>query len=238
MAIRSDTNDKFAQPDGRFIGAPGKPTGVGYDASELRGARNVILDGLDHREVAFHKLAFAAMYEFITGQAAGQHVHRPGAAAGAERQGHRHRRRRSTPTSPSPAPRSRSSRSTPRPASARARRPVHRKTTGEDGLWGPFIGQLRRLLRVRAAHGGAADHPHLPLAVPALERRGASAARPLRQGRRERRPRSSTMSRPRGYFGVGRDKFIARRQGAARHQRRRARRLDRQARLRRPARAR
>ena len=69
MAIRSDTNDKYAQPDGRFIGAPGKPTGVGYDAAELRGARNVTLDGLDHREVAFHKLAFGAMHEFIAGRA-------------------------------------------------------------------------------------------------------------------------------------------------------------------------
>ena len=68
MAIRSDTNDKFSQPDGRFVGAPGKPTGVGYNSSGLRGARNVILDGLDHREVAFNKLAFAAMYEFITGK--------------------------------------------------------------------------------------------------------------------------------------------------------------------------
>ena len=32
MAIRSDKNDKYSQPDGRFVGAPGKPTGVGYDA--------------------------------------------------------------------------------------------------------------------------------------------------------------------------------------------------------------
>src|SRR5262249_46601526 len=45
MAIRSDRNDKYAQPDARFVGAPGKPTGVGYDASELRGARNVVLEG-------------------------------------------------------------------------------------------------------------------------------------------------------------------------------------------------
>ena len=71
MAIRSDKNDKYSQPDGRFIGAPGKPTGVGFDASELRGAKNVILDGLDHREVAFHKLAFAAMFERITGKPPG-----------------------------------------------------------------------------------------------------------------------------------------------------------------------
>ena len=72
MAIRSDKNDKYAQPDGRFIGPPGKPTGVGFDATELRGARNVILDGVDHREMAFHKLAFAAQYEHIAGKAAGQ----------------------------------------------------------------------------------------------------------------------------------------------------------------------
>jgi len=68
MAIRSDKNDKYSQPDARFVGAPGKPTGVSYDASELRGARNVILEGLDHREVAFNKLAFAAMHEFIAGK--------------------------------------------------------------------------------------------------------------------------------------------------------------------------
>ena len=68
MAIRSDKNDKYSQPDARFVGQPGKPTGVSYDASELRGAKNVILDGVDHRETAFHKLAFAAQYEFITGK--------------------------------------------------------------------------------------------------------------------------------------------------------------------------
>ena len=38
MAIRSDKNDKYSQPDARFVGLPGKPTGVSYDASELRGA--------------------------------------------------------------------------------------------------------------------------------------------------------------------------------------------------------
>ena len=122
MAIRSDTNDKFSQPDGRFIGAPGKPTGVGYDSSELRGARNVILDGLDHREVAFHKLAFGAMFEFITGKPPGNLfiTQEPlpvlnGKVTGMADGG-------PTPTSRSPTPRSRSSRSTPRPASARPQR--------------------------------------------------------------------------------------------------------------------
>src|SRR5476649_1645077 len=71
MAIRSDKNDKYSQPDARFVGFAGRPTGVGYDASELRGAKNLVIDGLDHRETAFHKLAFAAQYEFIVGKPAG-----------------------------------------------------------------------------------------------------------------------------------------------------------------------
>ncbi len=68
MTTRSDSNDKYAQPDGRFLGMPGKPTNVTYTGPELRGAKNIVLPGLDHREVAFHPLAFKAMYAFITGQ--------------------------------------------------------------------------------------------------------------------------------------------------------------------------
>ena len=68
MTIRSDSNDKYAQPDGRFIGMPGQPTNVTFASPELRGAENVVLPGLDHREVAFHSLAFKTMYRFITGR--------------------------------------------------------------------------------------------------------------------------------------------------------------------------
>jgi pimeloyl-ACP methyl ester carboxylesterase len=67
MTIRSDNNDKYAQPDGRFVGMPGQPTGVTFAGPELRGANNVVLPGLDHREVAFHQRAFKAMYAFIAG---------------------------------------------------------------------------------------------------------------------------------------------------------------------------
>ena len=191
MAIRSDTNDKFSQPDGRFIGAPGKPTGVGYDSSELRGARNVILDGLDHREVAFNKLAFGAMFEFITGKAAGNlfitqeplpvlngkvtgvadgGVYTNLAVADAE-------------VEIFEVDAKTGERKTTTPGASQGDRRGRRV--------GPLHRQVRRLLRVRAAHGGAAHHPHLSLAVPALERRGASQARRLRQGRRDRRRRSS-----------------------------------------------
>jgi triacylglycerol lipase len=69
VTTRSDTNDKYAQPTGEFIGQPGKPTGVDYKSPELRGALNLVLPGLDHREVAFHKNAFQEIYRVVTGRA-------------------------------------------------------------------------------------------------------------------------------------------------------------------------
>ena len=150
MAIRSDKNDKYSQPDGRFVGAPGKPTGVGYDASELRGARNVILDGLDHREVAFNKLAFAAMYEFITGKPPASMfiTQEPlpvlnGKVTGIADGG--------TYTNLAVADAEvEIFEVDAKTGERKSTVPVHRKTTGEDGVWGPFVGTLRRLLRVRA----------------------------------------------------------------------------------------
>jgi pimeloyl-ACP methyl ester carboxylesterase len=67
LTIRSDSNDKYAQPDGRFIGHPGVATGLGYDAPELRGAVNVAIPKIDHRETGYGPAAFGAMYKFITG---------------------------------------------------------------------------------------------------------------------------------------------------------------------------
>lgn len=68
MTIRSDHDDKYAQPDGRFIGHPGTATGLGFDAPELKGAMNVVIPGIDHRETGYGPEAFAAMYKFITGR--------------------------------------------------------------------------------------------------------------------------------------------------------------------------
>ncbi|WHZ12437.1 MAG: hypothetical protein OJF60_002878 [Burkholderiaceae bacterium] len=70
MTIRSDHNDKYAQPDGLWIGAKGKPTGVTYDGPALKGATNVVIPGVDHRGTAFSPAAFGAMYGFITGHPA------------------------------------------------------------------------------------------------------------------------------------------------------------------------
>ena len=68
MTIRSDNNDKFAQPEGTWLGAPGKPTGVTFAGPELKGALNVVLPAIDHRETSFSAQAFAAAFRFITGR--------------------------------------------------------------------------------------------------------------------------------------------------------------------------
>jgi len=69
MTIRSDGNDKFAQPDGLWIGQPGTPTHVTAAGPELKGAQNVVIPRIDHRETSFSPAAFDATYRFITGEA-------------------------------------------------------------------------------------------------------------------------------------------------------------------------
>jgi triacylglycerol lipase len=68
MTIRSNNNDKYAQPDGIWIGAPGTATNVTYAGPALKGATNVVLDARDHHEVSFHPEAFVPAYRFITGR--------------------------------------------------------------------------------------------------------------------------------------------------------------------------
>ena len=68
LTLRSDGIDKFAQPDGRLVGKPGTPTGVTSDGPALKGATNLVLGALDHRETAFHPRAFREIYKFIAGR--------------------------------------------------------------------------------------------------------------------------------------------------------------------------
>ena len=68
LTIRSDHNDKYAQPNGRAAGLPVKETGVTFEGPTLKGAEDAVLPGLDHREIAFDARAFAVMYRFITGK--------------------------------------------------------------------------------------------------------------------------------------------------------------------------
>ncbi|HWI82581.1 alpha/beta fold hydrolase [Ramlibacter sp.] len=68
LTIRSDSNDKYAQPDGRWLGMAGKPTNVTYAGPQLQGAANVVIPRVDHRETAFSPAAFEASWRFVTGQ--------------------------------------------------------------------------------------------------------------------------------------------------------------------------
>lgn len=58
LTLRSDNMDKYAQPDGRFIGKPGTPTGITAEGPALKGATNLVLGAVDHRETAYHPRAF------------------------------------------------------------------------------------------------------------------------------------------------------------------------------------
>ena len=67
LTIRSD-NDLYAQPDGRYVGRPGTPTGITQEGPSLRGATNILLTGLDHRETAYHWRSFREQFKHIAGR--------------------------------------------------------------------------------------------------------------------------------------------------------------------------
>lgn len=131
MTLRSDNNDKYAQPDGVWIGAPGKPTNIGFDGPALKGATNVVLPRVDHRETSFSPAAFAATWQFLTGQAprstdiaAQPNVVLDGRAIGAENLA----LNGATVTVHAVDP----------ATGARLGEAVHTQSVGADGRWGPF----------------------------------------------------------------------------------------------------
>jgi triacylglycerol lipase len=69
LTIRSDNNDKYAQPHGRWIGAPNLQTNVTFAGPELKGATNVVIPRIDHRETSYSPQAFDAAYRFLKGRA-------------------------------------------------------------------------------------------------------------------------------------------------------------------------
>src|ERR1700737_233083 len=54
LTLRSDGIDKYAQADGRFVGKPGTPTGITAEGPALKGATNLVLGAVDHRETPFY----------------------------------------------------------------------------------------------------------------------------------------------------------------------------------------
>ena len=203
LTLRSDGNDKYAQPDGRFVGKPGTPTGITAEGPALRGATNLVLGQLDHRELAFHPRAFREIYKFIsgneperlgivsepivtldglvTGFPAGVATNRPLAGATVEVY-------RVSPDS-----------------GARLGAPVHRRVTGPDGAWGPVTVEPGWSLEFLVE---APAHPTTHLYRSPFPR--SSSVVHLRPGRPLGDKDSGAgavvlMSRPRGYFGIPRD---------------------------------
>ena len=220
MTLRSDGNDKYAQPDGRWVGQPKMQTHVGFDGPELKGAENIVLPGLDHRETSYHRLAFVNMYRFITGQTPGTQRHRGGGGGGARRPHHRLSRRRSD----QPAACRRvagnlrnraANRGAPRPGGAREDRRRGRPM-------GPVCREAGRCLRIRDSRRRFRRHAHLPLAVPAFIQPDPSPARPHRRRRQGRGQRGDHDAAARLLRRRARQHEPGRRQPAARPAARRA----------------
>jgi hypothetical protein len=68
LTLRSENMDKYAQPDGLILGKPGTPTGVSFEGPALKGATNLVIGAVDHRETAYHPRAFREIYKFIAGR--------------------------------------------------------------------------------------------------------------------------------------------------------------------------
>ena len=201
MTLRSDNNDKFAQPTGEWIGRPGWATEVNARGPELKGADNRVLPGLDHREVSYHGKAFEQTYQFITGKAPARGIVAQtevvldgkinGAVAG----------------SPTNLPLTGARVVAHRVNCASGERqgaPLLEKTTGTDGRWGPLKTDAQSCLEFEyGAPGFATVHQYrspFPRSSDIVHLRVASLTEADRKA-------GSVVSvvRPRGYFGLGRD---------------------------------
>ena len=203
LTLRSDGNDKFAQPDGRFVSRPGTPTGITHEGPALRGATNLVLGQLDHREVAFHPRAFREIYKFITGReparldiASEPQVTLDGVVTGFPG---------GTPTN---RPLAEATVEVYRVTALTGERiggPILRHVTGADGQWGPLkVDSASPLEFVIAAN----DHPVTHIYRSPFPR--SSGVVHLRPGRPLAADDAGAgavmqMSRPRGYFGIPRD---------------------------------
>jgi pimeloyl-ACP methyl ester carboxylesterase len=203
LTLRSDGNDKFAQVDGRFAGKPGTPTGVTSDGPALKGATNLVLGALDHREVAYHPRAFREIYKFIAGQEPSRieivpeaEVKLGGLVTGTPGGVVTNR-----PVSGATVEIYRVSRDT----GERTGGPIHSSQTGADGRWGPAqVEPSWHLEIVLASAGSPTTHIYrspFPRSSDVVHLRAARPLGPADAGAGA----VVLMSRPRGYFGLPRD---------------------------------
>jgi pimeloyl-ACP methyl ester carboxylesterase len=211
MTIRSDSNDKYAQPDGVWIGAKGTATNVGFDGPELKSAENVVVTGIDHRETACGPLAFAAAYRFLTGRAPAvteaaveSRVVLDGVVSGL---GVDNKPVAGSSASNLPlAGATVEVYATDATTGERIGAALQRKTVGADGRWGPIAVTSKTALEfVISADGYAITHVYRsPFArsstlVSLRAERIADADKDA--------PAVVALTRPRGYFGIPRDEI-------------------------------
>ncbi len=204
MTLRSDTNDKYAQPDGRWIGQPKMATNVGYDGPALKGAENMVLPGRDHREVALHPEAFVHAYRFITDRLPARQDIAPQSSIVLDGRitGYLGNNATNLPAAGASVEVYETSAQT----GERLGAAVHAKTVGNDGQWGPFNAKpdVQYEFVVRA-EGFAATHIYRS---PFPRSSNLIHFRPARIADADKGAASVvTMTRPRGYFGVGRDRM-------------------------------
>jgi len=203
LTLRSDGIDKYAQADGRFVGKPGSPTGVTSDGPALKGATNLVLGALDHREVAFHPRAFREIYKFIAGQEPSRieivpeaEVKLSGLVTGTPGGVQTNR-----PVSGATVEIYRVSAE----SGERTGGPIHSSQTGADGRWGPARVEPNWYLEIVLTSAGTPT-THLyrspfPRSSDVVHLRAARPLGPADAGAGA----VVLMSRPRGYFGLPRD---------------------------------
>jgi triacylglycerol lipase len=212
LTIRSDNNDKYAQPTGQWLGKPGVPTGVTFEGPALKGATNVVLPRVDHRETSFSPAAFEAAFRFIvgrlpatldvlpeervvlSGKVTGLGVSSTDPASG---------------NSPNnlPLPGARLQVHALDPASGERRgSAVHAQVIGADGQWGPFTAQRGTPYEfVLAAPGYATTHIYRSAFARSSRVVHMRPERPAEADRSA--PSLVIMTRPRGYFDPTRDRM-------------------------------
>ena len=207
LTVRSDNNDKFAQADGVWIGQKGTATNVTAAGPELKGAENVVIAGIDHRETSFSAKAFEQGYRFITGNAPATLAVTPqapvvldGKLSGLGLNNTQGAYNNNLPLVGATV----EVFATKADTGERLGGALYRKTVGADGRWGPFTTSPEaRHEFVITATGYATTHVYRS---PFPRSSNVVGLRPARIADADKTAASIiTFDRPRGYFGLPRD---------------------------------
>ena len=182
-----------------------------FDGPALKGAENIVLPGVDHRETAFSPQAFAAAYRFLTGQDPATTAVRPEARVTLNGKvsglGLDNRPGSGNFANNLPLVGATVEVYATDPATGERRGPaLLQKTIAADGRWGPFKADPKASYEfVIAAPGFATTHIYrspFPRSSDVVNLRAERLADVDKDA-----ASVVTFSRPRGYFGVPRDRI-------------------------------